>query len=384
MASALLTILSEPAIYFLLTTAVTTVIYASFRANESLFKNRGGSHDHEHAPTLSQQVIDENTRMLEAPMAIAFPLIATVSILFLFFFLKSVGVVLTALSTISAFASITFLLWPFVEAIVRRFRTIGFVRRSNGLIELALAMPFALTIVVSWLLTGNWLSNNIIGIALCVIFASLCKVPNLKTCTVLFFGLFLYDIFFVFFSERFFGKNVMVEVATNTPTNPASVVANYLHLPIKPVKTLAMPAKLIIPAGERGDFILGLGDIILPEVFLVYLQEIDLRKRTDFGKGYFIRACFAYTLALLASFYFNQVFQVAQPALLYIVPAIILPSVIIAKLRGEMKVIWSGPDRGESHTESNLHQNDNQSEISPTQTTSLLTSKQADNAVTVS
>lgn len=345
MPSALWVLLTDVTTYETLATAVATASYGAFRANDVLFKSRDASGQRS-APSLSEQLIDENARVLEGSMALAFPIIATVSIIFLFFFLGSIGVVLTALSTVSGFFSVLFLLWPLGESLVRRLRTVGVRVRSAAAVECAIVAPLTVAVIGVWLFTGHWLPNNFIGVGLCVLFASLCKVPSLKVTTMLFAGLFAYDIFFVFFSERFFGRNVMVEVATSTPTNPASAIADFLHLPVNPVKTLALPAKLIFPAEGGHHSILGLGDIILPEVLLVYLLEVDLRNRSaPLYHGYFCRALLAYSFGLFASFYFSFAFQAAQPALLYIVPAMIFPTVLLARSRGQLGQIWTGASR---------------------------------------
>ena len=65
-------------------------------------------------------------------------------------------------------------------------------------------------IVFSWLISGHWILNDVLGAALCITFTSYVRLPNLKVCTVLLLCLFTYDIFWVFLSERFFGENVMV------------------------------------------------------------------------------------------------------------------------------------------------------------------------------
>lgn len=163
----------------------------------------------------------------------------------------------------------------------------------------------------------------------------------------------MYDIFFVFFSERVFGRNVMVEVATSTPTNPASALAKLFHLPFSPVQNLALPAKLVFPAGDSHHTILGLGDIILPEILLTHLLEFDLRNRvvTPLRTGYFLRALLAYAVGLVASFYFSYAFQTAQPALLYIVPLVVFPTIILAERRGELVRLWKGAWRTEDEEE---------------------------------
>lgn len=337
--------ISDPATLSLLSTAICTAGYSAYRANEPRIKQRYSS-SHRHAPTLSEQIVDDNTRMLEGPMAMAFPVVASASIIFLFFFLSSVGVVLTTLSVISSFFSAAFFLWPLGETSVRRLRSMGLSVRNSTYVEAAIVLPFVIAIILVWLFSGHWLSNNIIGVSLCVLFGSLCKVPNLKVASMLFVGLFAYDVFFVFFSERFFGRNVMVEVATSTPKNPAAVVANYLNLPVSPVKDLALPAKLMIPTKNGRYGILGLGDIILPELLLVYLLELDLQSRgIPLHWGYFVKALLGYSVGLILSFFCNFMYGVAQPALLYIVPAVLLPTVYHGRRFGQLRLLWNGPTR---------------------------------------
>ncbi|CAH8320950.1 unnamed protein product [Eruca vesicaria subsp. sativa] len=69
-----------------------------------------------------------------------------------------------------------------------------------------------------------------LGVSICVAFVSHVRLPNIKTCAMLLVCLFVYDIFWVFFSERFFGANVMVSVATQQASNPVHTVANSLNL----------------------------------------------------------------------------------------------------------------------------------------------------------
>eukprot|EP00177_Eucheuma_denticulatum_P000702 GFKZ01001265.1.p1 GENE.GFKZ01001265.1~~GFKZ01001265.1.p1 ORF type:complete len:369 (-),score=48.27 GFKZ01001265.1:551-1657(-) len=331
--------------YETLLTALCTTAYAAYRANESLFKPSTSSSQ----PTsLASSLIEDNSRVLEGPLALAFPVIATLSIVLLFFFLRSVGVILTALSAISGFFSLLFLFWPLSQFLGKHLRSLpAFVSLSAAVLEPAISCLFSTFVLLTWLFSGHWLANNLIGVALCILFASLCKVPSLKVTVILFTGLFVYDIFFVFFSEHIFGRNVMVEVATSTPTNPAAALANFLHLPFSPVPNLALPAKLIFPAGDSHQTILGLGDVILPEILLVFLLEFDLRNRVavPLWRGYFLKAWIAYAAGLMASFFFSYTFQTAQPALLYIVPMVVIPTVVLARTRGQLAALWNGAVR---------------------------------------
>ena len=97
-------------------------------------------------------------------------------------------------------------------------------------------------------------------------------------CTLLLSCLFVYDVFWVFLSPRFFGESVMVSVATKQSTSPIQTLADSLHiaLPAAFALHLDLPVKLLVPRSlfthshhPTDDFLLlGLGDIALPGVQL--------------------------------------------------------------------------------------------------------------------
>lgn len=85
--------------------------------------------------------------------------------------------------------------------------------------------------LVAWLVSGHWVLNNLHGISICIAFVSHLRLPNIKICAMLLLCLFVYDIFWVFFSERCFGAKIMVSVATQEGSTPVHTVANRLNVP---------------------------------------------------------------------------------------------------------------------------------------------------------
>lgn len=73
-----------------------------------------------------------------------------------------------------------------------------------------------------WIYKANAFFNNVIGIALTIYALSAIRIQNIKVITTIFVLLFFYDIFWVFFSQPFFKKNVMVTVAEQNFTAAAS------------------------------------------------------------------------------------------------------------------------------------------------------------------
>ena len=99
----------------------------------------------------------------------------------------------------------------------------------------------------------------------------------------------------------------MVKVATN------------LDVPIK----LLWPKSLIFSA-ERGFTMLGLGDIVIPGMFVATALRYDYHRASRQGqlasvrKTYFHAALVAYALGLVTTMSVMHFFRKAQPALLYL------------------------------------------------------------------
>ncbi|XP_057515098.1 signal peptide peptidase 2 [Amaranthus tricolor] len=141
----------------------------------------------------------------------------------------------------------------------------------------------------------HWLANNILGLAFCIQGIEMLSLGSFKTGAILLGGLFLYDIFWVFFTP------VMVSVA----------------------KSFDAPIKLLFPTGDaaRPFSMLGLGDIVIPGIFVALALRFDVSRGKD--SQYFKSAFFGYTVGLVLTIVVMNWFQAAQPALLYIVPAVI-------------------------------------------------------------
>ncbi|CAI8605743.1 unnamed protein product [Vicia faba] len=144
-------------------------------------------------------------------------------------------------------------------------------------------------------LKKHWLANNTLGLAFCIQGIEMLSLGSFKTGAILLGGLFFYDIFWVFFTP------VMVSVA----------------------KSFDAPIKLLFPTSDiaRPFSMLGLGDIVIPGIFVALALRFDVSR----GKQpqYFKSAFLGYTFGLVLTIVVMNWFQAAQPALLYIVPAVI-------------------------------------------------------------
>eukprot|EP01087_Luapelamoeba_hula_P008789 TRINITY_DN2223_c0_g1_i5.p1 TRINITY_DN2223_c0_g1~~TRINITY_DN2223_c0_g1_i5.p1 ORF type:complete len:267 (+),score=28.05 TRINITY_DN2223_c0_g1_i5:315-1115(+) len=205
-------------------------------------------------------------------------------------------------------------------------------------LQIVVLVGFSIVVVFAWLVTQDEYLNNVLGISLCVLCISIIQVPNMKVCTIIFIGLFVYDIFWVFYSSYFFGENVMLSVATKQAANPVNYIAEKFNITgIAPV--VRLPVKLMTRRA-----MLGLGDIFVPGLLMANAYMFGKRKRrTPHERNiYFIGATVGYTIGLIITMYIAFVWHVAQPALLYLVPATLLPLFAIAFYRKDFHDLWHG------------------------------------------
>jgi len=178
-------------------------------------------------------------------------------------------------------------------------------------------LGFILALGISgwYVYTKHWIANNIFGLAFSIQGVAMLSLGSYRVGCILLGGLFFYDIFWVF------GTDVMVTVA----------------------KSFDAPIKLLFPKqlfAETLEFsMLGLGDIVIPGVFIALLLRFDARRANNkkvFSKLYFYTCYIGYFVGLLTTIGVMHVFKAAQPALLYLVPACIGSSFMLALIRGEL------------------------------------------------
>lgn len=324
----------------------------------------------------------------------------------------------------------------------RTFPLIGEVDAEFTVAELVSMIPAGIFAAIHFKYKGAMM-NNVLGISFCVQAIEAISLGNYRNGALLLTGLFFYDIFWVFYSERFFGDNVMVSVAQNLdepikllfplslPGN-STVVANGLVETLKQAKnatliqsnsvfaaknsactTILNDIKNILGASygnvldeagsktvkdlaaaailkakqaatlEPKDFsrnctkiigtimtplkhayegkqsLLGLGDIVIPGLFVAILHRFDAvvgkvpfrgiltTPIPNFARIYFYTSIVFYALGLAATLWgMNKCSEwypkgnCAQPALLYLVPACMLASLIVALPRGQLSELF--------------------------------------------
>merc|ERR1711988_697446 len=163
------------------------------------------------------------------------------------------------------------------------------------------------TVGVWYIMKKHWLANDLLGMAFAINGVELLHLNNVVTGCILLGGLFFYDIFWVF------GTDVMVTVAKS------------FEAPIK----LVFPQDLLENGLNATNFaMLGLGDIVIPGIFIALLLA-----------------------GLLMTIFVMHVYKHAQPALLYLVPACLGVPLLLALLRGDIKSMFQYEDHPDLDTD---------------------------------
>ncbi|CAD8148513.1 unnamed protein product [Paramecium pentaurelia] len=175
----------------------------------------------------------------------------------------------------------------------------------------------------------NWICNNLFGIAFTVSgVANFTVIPNFKIAYLMLWGLFFYDIFWVY------GTDVMVTVA----------------------KSIDAPIKLQFPFTALNDegnpftkySILGLGDIVVPGIFVGMCLKYDVdrqiekvKKISEIKITYFLWCFVGYAIGIVTTLAVMILSGHAQPALLFLVPGCTLSVLIKAYLDKSLLQFWA-------------------------------------------
>jgi minor histocompatibility antigen H13 len=202
-----------------------------------------------------------------------------------------------------------------------------------------------------------------------------------STGVILLSGLFFYDIFWVFCTP------VMVTVAKAFDAPIKLLFPRFGGGPVA-AKLAAAASTAAKAAGGKGGLspfsMLGLGDIVIPGVFVALLLRFDcLPERQQKIRGakagaaaaarttrassasqeekkkflsscpypYFAASFLGYVLGLGTTIVVMNVFDAAQPALLYIVPAVLGATAVAGAARGELKAVFSFSEEPEEEGE---------------------------------
>lgn len=235
------------------------------------------------------------------------------------------------------------------------------------MLDVAAAVAALIAVTYFAFFAKPWWLTNLLGFSFCYGSLQVISPSTFTTGSLILASLFFYDIYFVFFTP------LMVTVATK------------LDVPIKMV--FPRPAGPNEDPNEISLAMLGLGDIVVPgmmiglalrfDLFLYYkYKSIMLSKKESpeegtekavyqratggwgerfwtssnaskllsFPKPYFYASIVGYISGMVATLIAMQFSQHAQPALLYLVPGVLISLWSTAYFRNELDSMWSFSD----------------------------------------
>lgn len=284
------------------------------------------------------------TESMTTSDAMRFPIMGSIVLFSLFLVFKFlpkdlVNLVLTGYFGFLGTVALTFALVPFLEpSMPASVRSKAFSKRikipmvseplefEGTLPEVLVGVPCA-AFCLWYCITRHWLANNALGLAFAVEGIEYMALGSIKNGVILLSGLFVYDVFWVFCTP------VMVSVAKSFDA---------------PIKLLFVRG--VTESGAPNFAMLGLGDIVIPGIFVALMLRYDTQCSVTGPKRYFNATFGGYVAGLVATIVVMNVFKAAQPALLYIVPALLAAAFALAAARGEVKHIYyweEVPEAGE-------------------------------------
>jgi signal peptide peptidase-like protein 2B len=181
-------------------------------------------------------------------------------------------------------------------------------------------------------------------------FLSAVRLPNLQVATILLSLACFYDMFFVFISPYVFNSSVMITVAEGPTSSFETNDENYCekYPDDEYCSSNTLPMLITVPSISSyvsSESMLGLGDIVLPGLLVVFCARLDMRNRgtlsnLDAVKEYFPMVIIAYAIGLLMANLAVEYFEYGQPALIYIVPLTLGSVLQRAYSNGTLPLLW--------------------------------------------
>lgn len=265
-----------------------------------------------------------------------FPLVGSVMLFGLFLCFKFlpkdlVNAVLAIYFVVLGAAALTATFYPFLCKLTPKALRSWKYEWKEFKVPLLMSQPEDLTVDVPGVVVGlcsvgfcvwyyvekHWIANNVLGLAFSIQGIEFLSLGSIQIGCILLVGLFFYDIFWVFCTP------VMVSVA----------------------KSFEAPIKLLFPRFDEAAValakpfsMLGLGDIVIPGIFVALVLRYDAHHA--YRTRYFYSAYFGYILGLSTTILVMLVFNAAQPALLYIVPSVLGCVGLHAWIQGEFGQVF--------------------------------------------
>ncbi|CEF64623.1 Presenilin/signal peptide peptidase family and Peptidase A22B, signal peptide peptidase family-containing protein [Strongyloides ratti] len=224
------------------------------------------------------------------------------------------------------------------------------------------SLGFAITVI--WFFNKDnpysFLLLNFINLCISINLISLLETYRFIWIIVVMIGLLLYDFFMVFVTPYITpdGCSMMIKAATGkdcqSPEQKAKMAydeweplpspeQNFIHTSIAPMVFMfprladSMLSCLDLSIElEYRPTILGMGDVVIPGIAVAFAHHADkflFKQKTYYGTFSII----GYSIGLVTTMFALEYMQMAQPALIYLVPFTLLAIIIPALIRKEFK-----------------------------------------------
>ncbi len=373
---------------------------------------------------------------MNAGDAVTFPIVASIALGTLyaaFKYLSSVYInaVVNAYLGLAAVVAGAMLWQPLVQSFVCQGRP----QKQFDLPLLGAAtwshLPGALVTLaaaLAWCISGHWLANNILATTLVISSLQQVSVGKVRTAIIMLCLLFVYDIVMVFYTPLMVtvAKSLNAPIKLLFPATTTSFAGHSMQEGLNMAQDAIMPllhgnfsailkaapaaaaavanatadavtegaVDAVAPRGD-GSAMLGLGDLVVPGVFIAILLRFDAFRAgvwappappveappagstgnkpatgnadssdtgaeaplpdlehvplvgMDFPKPYFWAQMVGYVAALCVTLGVMWMWKHAQPALLYLVPAALLAVAVVGTWRGEWTPLLSYTEDGD-------------------------------------
>ena len=199
-----------------------------------------------------------------------------------------------------------------------------------------------------WALTpasGDWAVQNALGMVLIAGALRTLHVPSLRLLMVLFSLAFLYDAFLVFI--------IPLLTDSSSPMLDAATASGFRN---KPSPLMFRVPRLNDPAGGFAG--IGFGDVIIPGLAVTLAVSRDLCKgrRILMRFGHTMSICVGYCVGYILTcmaLAFGIFSERGQPALVYLLPAVLVAFVLSGAMRGELSELMQRQREDKGRDEEN-------------------------------
>nr|XP_037286085.1 signal peptide peptidase-like 2B [Rhipicephalus microplus] len=311
------------------------------------------------APSRPQgmNVIEEDSSLDISPIwVLSFVVFMATMLVVLYFFIRYLVYFIHGMFVLSASVAVLGVLEPLAYKMPCGTGRLpdGAVPCFHGSLEVrqALVLLAAMAVPAFWIYIRHhplsWIMQDLLGVCFSVYILRVVRMPNLKICTMLLSILFFYDIFFVFLTPHFIPPAMMHNTTTSFVNATGKGDSIMVEVARGGGSKEQIPMLMRVPRYGNQDIspclnpysLLGFGDILVPGLLVAFLRGFDLISVG--GCLYFPVALICYGLGLMMTFVGLYLMRTAQPALLYLVPFTVIPTLVIAQCRGELHDLWNG------------------------------------------